>query len=76
MDILRDHKQFDSYWEKQLYHSGLTDSDIEQWKERKKLDKECSVEKEIEMLKKCGFSDVKCLYSYHKFSVIVAVKTK
>ena len=39
-----------------------------------KLDKECSVEEEIEMLKKCGFSDVKCLYSYHKFSVIVAVK--
>lgn len=67
---------FDSYWEKQIYHSGLTDSDIEQWKERKKLDKECSVEKEIEMLKKCGFSDVKCLYSYHKFSVIVAVKIK
>lgn len=65
---------FDSYWEKQIYSSGLTDSDIEQWKERKKLDKECSVEEEMEMLKKCGFSDVKCLYSYHKFSVIVAVK--
>lgn len=41
-----------------------------------KLDKECSVEEEIEMLKKCGFSDVKCLYSYHKFSVIMAVKIK
>lgn len=67
---------FDSYWEKQIYSSGLTGSDIEQWKERKKLDKECSVEEEIEMLKKCGFSDVKCLYSYHKFSVIVAVKAE
>ena len=40
---------FDSYWEKQLYNSGLTDKDIELWKERRKLDKECSVEKEIEM---------------------------
>lgn len=67
---------FDSYWEKQIYSRGLTGSDIEQWKERKKLDKECSVEEEIEMLKKCGFSDVKCLYSYHKFSVIVAVKAE
>lgn len=67
---------FDSYWEEQLYHSGLTNSDIEQWRERKKLDKECSVEEEIDMLKKCGFSDVKCLYSYHKFSVIVAVKNE
>lgn len=67
---------FDSYWEKQLYHSGLTDRDIEQWKERRKLDKECSVEEEIDMLRKCGFADVKCLYSYHKFSVIMAVKAK
>ncbi len=66
----------DSYWEKQIYSSGLTGSDIEQWKERKQLDKECSVEEEIEMLKKCGFSDTKCLYSYHKFSVIVVVKMK
>ena len=38
------------------------------------LAKECSVEEEVEMLKKCSFSEVKCLYSYHKFSVIIAVK--
>ncbi|ABN52776.1 MAG TPA: class I SAM-dependent methyltransferase [Hungateiclostridium thermocellum] len=67
-------KWFDSYWEKQLYNSGLTDRDIELWKERRKLDKECSVETEIEMLYKCNFSEVKCLYSYHKFSVIAAIK--
>lgn len=67
-------KWFDSYWEKQLYNSGLTDKDIELWKKRRKLDKECSVEKEVEMLHQCSFSDVKCLYSYHKFSVIIAVK--
>ena len=65
---------FDSYWEKQLYTSGLTDRDIELWKERRKLDRECSVEKEVEMLQQCTFADVKCLYSYHKFSVIIAVK--
>lgn len=65
---------FDSYWEKQLYDSGLTDRDIELWKERRKLDKECTVEKEVEMLHQCAFADVKCLYSYHKFSVIIAVK--
>ena len=67
-------KWFDSYWEKQLYRSGLTDRDIELWKERRKLDKECSVDKEICMLRKNSFSAVKCLYSYHKFSVIIAVK--
>jgi len=65
---------FNSYWEKQLYGSGLTDRDIELWKERRKLDKECSAEKESEMLRQCSFSDVKCIYSYQKFSVIAAVK--
>lgn len=29
---------------------------------------------EIQMLNRCGFSEVKCIYSYHKFSVIIAVK--
>lgn len=65
---------FDSYWESQLYKSDLTEKDIELWKERRKLDKECSVEKEIEMLYKCNFKEVKCIYSYHKFSVILAIK--
>ncbi|MGN0814065.1 MAG: class I SAM-dependent methyltransferase [Candidatus Coproplasma sp.] len=65
---------FNSFWEYQLYSSGLTERDIELWKERRKLDKECSVEAEIQILKRCGFSDVKCIYSYHKFSVIIAVK--
>ena len=67
-------KWFDTYWEKQLYNSGLTPEDIEHWKERRSFDKECSVEKEVEMLYQCSFSSVKCLYSYHKFSVIIAVK--
>ncbi|AEV68304.1 class I SAM-dependent methyltransferase [Acetivibrio clariflavus] len=67
-------KWFNSYWENQLYNSGLTERDIELWKERRKLDRECSVETEIEMLYRCNFSEVKCLYSYHKFSVIAAIK--
>ena len=65
---------FDSYWVNQLSNSGLTDNDIELWKERRKLDKECSVEEEIEMLYRCSFKSVKCIYSYQKFSVIAAIK--
>lgn len=65
---------FDLYWENQLENSGLTESDIELWKERRKFDRECSVEDEIKMLYKCKFETVKCIYSYHKFSVIVAIK--
>ena len=65
---------FDSYWESQLADSGLTEHDIELWKERRKLDKECSVEEETAMLWESGFKSVKCVYSYQKFSVIIAIK--
>lgn len=65
---------FDSYWERQLANNGLSDKDIDLWKERRKLDRECTVEQEVDMLKDCRFKIVKCVYSYQKFSVIVAIK--
>ena len=65
---------FDSYWENHIANSELTDKDIELWKERRKLDRECSVEHEVDMLKECKFEIVKCVYSCQKFSVVVAVK--
>lgn len=65
---------FDSYWESQLAGSGLTEHDIALWKERRELDRECSVEEETAMLCKSGFKSVKCVYSYQKFSVIIAIK--
>lgn len=67
-------KWFDSYWENQLTKNGLSEHDIELWKERRKLDKECSVEEEIKMLCDSKFKIIKCVYSYQKFSVIVAIK--
>lgn len=67
---------FNAYWENQLRASGLTAKDIELWQERRKLDKECSVEAEVAMLQApaADFREVKCLYSCHKFSVIAAIK--
>ncbi len=65
---------FDSYWLSYLMHGGLSNQEIDQWKERRKLDRECSVEQETGMLKNCGFQTVKCVYSYQKFSVLVAIK--
>ncbi len=65
---------YDSYWETQLFNSGLTPRDIAMWQERRKLDKECSVEQEIQMMRKSGFATVKCIYTYQKFSVIMAIK--
>ena len=67
-------KWFNSYWENQLPKSGLTDKDLALWQERRKLDKECSVEDEIEMISKCNFNIAECVYSNQKFSVIVAIK--
>lgn len=65
---------FDSYWENHIANSELPDKDIELWKERRKLDRECSIEHEVDMLKECKFEIVKCVYSCQKFSVVVAVK--
>lgn len=65
---------FDSFWEKQLEKGGLSELDLERWKERRKLDRECSLEEEMEMLKESGFREVKCIYSHQKFSVILAIK--
>ncbi|MDE6671951.1 MAG: class I SAM-dependent methyltransferase [Ruminococcus sp.] len=65
---------YDKYWENHLFNSGLTDRDIELWQERRKLDRECSVEQEIDMLKESGFGIVKCIYTYQKFSVIIAIR--
>lgn len=67
-------KWYNSYWENGLYTSGLTENDIALWKERRKLDKECSAEREMEMLRNAGFKSVSCIYSNLKFSVITAVK--
>lgn len=65
---------YDAYWETQLAQSGLTDRDIALWKERRKLDRECSVEEEINMLRQSRFKTVECVYSCQKFSVLIAIK--
>ncbi len=67
-------KWFNSYWENRLSKSGLNEHDIKLWQERRKLDKECSFEEETQMLFNSKFETVKCVYSYQKFSVIVAIK--
>lgn len=65
---------FDQYWENQLANSGLTEHDLMLWKERRRFDKECSLEKETKMLSNCGFKIVKCVYAYQKFAVVIAKK--
>lgn len=65
---------FDGFWENELLQSGLAARDIELWRERRLLDRECSVESELEMLRTAGFGEVKCVYACHKFAVIAALR--
>lgn len=65
---------FDRYWEGRIAESGLTDSDMKLWSERRKLDRECSVEQQTEQLRNCSFRTVSCVYACQKFAVIAAVK--
>lgn len=65
---------YDKTWISKLRQSNLTEIDIELWKQRRLLDKECSVEAEVDMLKNSRFDIVKCVYSNQKFAVIVAIK--
>ena len=60
------------YWIKGLYRSGLSQSELERWQERRKLDRECSVTDEIAMLEKASFKNVECIYLNGKFAVIAA----
>ena len=62
------------YWQRQLLESDLTDRDLELFAERVKLDRECTVGGECEMLRRAGFKIVQCVYTCQKFSVIVAKK--
>lgn len=65
---------YNRYWEGQLAVSGLSERDLALWQERRKLDRECSVEQEVELMRAGGFRMVKCVYAYQKFAVIVAKK--
>lgn len=67
-------KWYDDYWIRILENSNLSTLELERWKERRKLDKECSVNQEITMLQTIGFKNVQCIYSNQKFAVILAIK--
>ena len=60
------------YWRNNLYRSGLSETELARWQERQKLDRECSVNEEIAMLKKSGFKNIECIYLCGKFAVIAA----
>ena len=62
----------DRYWLGHLSGSGLSDGELALWRERRKLDRECSVKDELVMLEQCGFRHAECIYRSGKFAVIAA----
>lgn len=67
-------EMFSHYWEGKIFSSGLSENDIAKWKERQKLDRECSVQQEIQMIKNSGFENAECIFLCQKFAVIVGMK--
>lgn len=66
---------YNNYWYEHIKNSGISDYEKSSWSERRKVDKENSVEKSIDILKEAGFKIVECVYRYMKFGVIFAIKS-
>lgn len=67
-------KAMDHYWITHLENSKLTEDELDKWRGRRLLDKECSISEEIEILKEAGFAQIECVYRQQKFAVLVAKK--
>lgn len=64
---------YNEYWQNYINNSGIDKREQERGKERRKLDKECSVLNQLKMLEEAGFK-ADCIYSNKKFAVLAAVK--
>ena len=67
-------ENIEEYWIDEIKKSGISEIEYERWLERKKLDREISINQEIQWLKDAGFRNVECIYSKGKFGVIVSIK--
>jgi len=67
-------EMYTGWWLDYIDNSGITEDERNAWLERKKIDRENSVEDTVSMLRNCGFKDVQCIYSFMKFAVILAIK--
>lgn len=61
------------HWKNLVTRSGLSKEELDRWQKRAALDRECSIEWQINALKEAGFSRVECVYRSLKFAVIVAM---
>ncbi|MCQ2380644.1 MAG: class I SAM-dependent methyltransferase [Victivallaceae bacterium] len=65
-------RRFEKIWISHLESGELTADDLDKWRTRRGLDRECTVGDEIEMLRDGGFEDVSVVFRSQKFCVIAA----
>lgn len=65
---------YNKAWYEHIRQSDLETFEKNDWRQRRKLDKECTLEEAISDLHLAGFSQVECIYTYMKFRVILAIK--
>lgn len=61
-------------WRQYIEDSGLSDEEILDGYERIKLDKESTLDQQINWLKEAGFYDVSCIYKFYHFVVMFGRK--
>ena len=67
-------KKLDEFWTEQVLHSALSETELSLWRERRKLDSECSPDAETAMLRRAGFQKTDCVFLEGKIAVIAAQK--
>lgn len=67
-------KAWNNWWMDYIDQSGITEEARIKWLERKKLDKEVSIQTSLQMLANAGFKQIDCVYQFLKFGTIVAMK--
>lgn len=69
---------FDLYykeqWEDSIRRNGLTTEVVESAIERRKLDRNASVNDQLQWLLEAGFTESDCIYKYHEFALFYARK--
>ena len=65
---------YNTWWYNYINNSGLKSEEKEAWLERKKLDKENTIDETKKLLEKSGFENIECIYNFMKFGVIIAIK--
>lgn len=63
-----------SWWNDYVKNNGITQEEKELHKERRKLDRENTIDETIKLLEKSGFNNVECIYNFMQFGVIIAIK--